>query len=131
MLSHVANGSLQLEVELLQAGSADARIVEQHTLDLAHELRGVRGVRIERTYARAPADAKGLDVAAIGSLLVSLGGAVGAVTALVGVLRGWVTREEGRKIRVRIDDRELELSGASRDEEQQLIDAFVRSVDRG
>lgn len=125
----MTNDPFLLQVELVPSTSVDERVVEQQTLDLADELRGVRGVEVDRARAEVPPDAKALDVAAIGSLLVSLGGAGGAITALVGVLRGWVTREQGRKIRIRIDGRELELSGASRNEEQQLIDAFVRTVD--
>jgi hypothetical protein len=122
------NDTVQFEIQLVPADDLNDRVVEQQTLDLAQELRAVRGVEIERARAEAPADAKALDAAVIGSLLGTLGGPAGAITALVGVLGAWVTRARGRKIRVRINDRELELSGASRDEEQQLIDAFVRSV---
>jgi len=128
MLLHMPNDTVQFEIQLVPADDLNDRVVEQQTLDLAHELRAVRGVEIERARAEAPADAKALDAAVIGSLLGTLGGPAGAITALVGVLGAWVTRARGRKIRVRINDRELELSGASRDEEQQLIDAFVRSV---
>ena len=120
------NDPVRLEVELIPSASLDKRVVEQQTVDLARELRGVRGVEVDRVRTEAPADAKALDLAAIGSLLVSLGGAGGAITALIGVLQGWMGREAGRTIRLRIGDRELELTGASRDEEQKLIDAFIR-----
>jgi hypothetical protein len=116
-----------VELELLPAEGADEGTVEKQTTDLAGELRAVRGVVVERAESQAPADAKGLGFAAIGSLLVSLTGAGGAVTALVGVLASWVGREQGRKIRVKIGDRELELTGGSREEEQQLIEEFRRS----
>jgi hypothetical protein len=124
----MAATSPSVELELLPAEGADERAVERQTIDLANELRGVRGVVVERAESAAPPGGKGVNLAAIGSLLVSLTGPGGAVAAVVGVLSSWVGRENGRKIRVKIGDNEVELSGASRDEEQQLIDAFERSV---
>jgi hypothetical protein len=122
-------GPRPLEVELLPGTTADLRTVEQQTIALAKELRAVRGVTVDRARAAPPEGAKAFDVAAIGELLMTVGGAGGALTALVGVLRSWVTRESGRKIRVRVGEREFEMTGASRNEEQELIRLFATSVE--
>lgn len=127
----MSNDTVQIAVELVPSPSADDRVAEQQTQELAAELRGVRGVAVERATTVAPEDAKSVDFAAIGSLLVSLSGAGGPIAALVGVLGGWVNRESGRKIRVKVGDKEIELTGANQDQAQQLIDAFTASVADG
>ena len=104
--------------------------MERQTGAFADELRGVRGIKVERARTEAPADAKALDAALIGTVLVSLGGAGGAITALVGVLGSWVTRANGRKIRVRIGETELELTGAGQDEQRELVKVFADAVAR-
>jgi Effector Associated Constant Component 1 len=123
--------SRSLELDLIPVGNLVAVALDRQTTDLLRELQVIPGVRAERARAEAPVDAKALDVATLGSILVSLGGAGGAVTALVGVLRGWVTRQAGRKLRVRIGDRELEITGADRDEERALIALFTSVVESG
>jgi hypothetical protein len=119
------------EIELVPSAASDERSTEQQTVNLAAELKAIRGVTVHRSHTQAPAAAKGLDVAAIGTLVGSLGPVAGAVGALVGVLRSWITRDDGRTLRVRLGDREIELTGANRDEERRLIDLFTSSVERG
>lgn len=123
--------SAAFEVELVPSSGSDERGAEQQTIDLAQELRSIRGVEVDRAHSEAPDDTKGLDVAAVGALIGAVSPIAGAAAALVGALRSWVTRDEGRKIKVRIGDRELELTGASRDEERELIDLFTSSVESG
>jgi hypothetical protein len=122
-MSDTATFELQLET----ATAGDERGLEQLTSALSDELRQVRGARVERVRVEAPEQTKGLDAATIGSLLVSLTSAGGALTALVGVLSGWIRRDRGRRITVKIGDRSIELSDATLDQEQQLIDAFVKA----
>ena len=120
------------QLELVSAHASGPLALEQQTADLARELREVRGITVDRVQTDAPEEAKGLDWAEIGSLLGSIGGPAGAaIGALVGVLHSWIGREEGRKIRVKIGDRELELTGAGKDERRELIALFTRSVENG
>src|SRR5262249_47953981 len=121
----VPSDQVKLDVQLVPSTSADARVVEQQTADLVRELREVRGVAVERATTEAPEGAKGLDVAAIGSLLVSFAGPPGAaIAAVAAVLKAWVGRDQGRKIRVKIGDREIEIDGASPEAEKKLIAEF-------
>lgn len=124
-------GVAGFEIELIPSSGTGEGAEEQQTVDLAQELRSIRGVNVDRFHTNAPDDAKGLDVAAIGALIGAVSPVAGAVAALVGALRSWVTRDQGRKIRVRVGERELELSGASRDEERELIALFTKSVESG
>jgi hypothetical protein len=124
--------SVSFELQLVPAHASDPLALEQQTTDLARELAEVRGLTVDRVRTEAPEEAKGLGWATIGSLLGTVGGPAGTVIgALAGVLTSWIGREEGRRIRVKIGDRELELTGVKRDEQRELIALFTRSVENG
>lgn len=125
--------SISFQLELVPVATAsDPLALEQQTTDLARELGEVRGITVDRVQTDAPGGAKGAGWATIGSLLGTLGGPAGtAITALLGVLHSWIGREQGRKIRIKIEDRELELTGATRDDKQQLMALFAQSVENG
>jgi hypothetical protein len=120
-----------LTLNLFARDEVGERAREQQTSELAEELRSIRGVQVSRARGEVEEGAKAVDLAVVGEVIVALGGAGGAVTALVGVLRAWIKREKGRKIRVVVGDREIELTGARREEERELISLFERSVERG
>ena len=86
--------SAAFELELVPSPGSDGRAAERQTVDLAQELGSIRGVEVGRARSQAPADTKGLDVAAIGALIGAVSPVAGAVAALVGALRSWVTRDE-------------------------------------
>jgi hypothetical protein len=67
-------------------------------------------------------------VAAVGALLVSLGGAATSINEIVTVVRAWLGRGGGakRSIKLTIGGDVLELSEVSRDEQDRLVDLFVR-----
>jgi hypothetical protein len=72
---------------------------------------------------KAPADAKG-DPVTVGMLIVSLANSAGLV-GICQVARGWVNRDQGRRITVKDGKRTLEITGASSEQQQQVIDAFL------
>jgi len=76
---------------------------------------------------------KGLDLAAVGALLVQVKGSVELVTTVVGVLRSWLRRGSSprRTVRISIDGRTLELSAASDEQQQRLVEEFVRALPHG
>jgi hypothetical protein len=121
----------QIALQLVSTDAVDPRAREQQTVDLASELSSIRGVKVGRVGSEAPEGAKGVDLATIGQMVVALGGAGGPVTALVGVLTSWISRGSGRKVVVKIGDNEIQLDGASRGQQQELIDLYERSVERG
>ena len=71
----------------------------------------------------------GAEVAALGSLLVTLGTtAVSSVVPnLANTLQSWLTRHERRKISLEIGGDKLEVTGVSDKEQQRLIDAWISS----
>jgi hypothetical protein len=69
----------------------------------------------------------GGEVAALGSLLVTLGASAGTtiIPNLVNTLQSWITRNERRKISLEMGGDKLEVTGISDKEQQRLIDAWI------
>ena len=80
----------------------------------------------------APEGSRGLDVAALGALLVQAGGAAQAVASVVTVLRGWLKRSPShRTVRITVGGQSIELSEATEAQQQQLVDQFLATVGDG
>jgi hypothetical protein len=52
------------------------------------------------------------------------------VEAMVRVLTGFVKRNDGRKVRVKIGDNEIAIDRASEENIERLVDAFVSAAER-
>lgn len=118
---------------LITFGEADAdaeshdRLARQLRLELA--ALAVDEVRLSSTGS-APPGAKGI-AASTGELVVSLANSAAfatVLTSLVQVLRAWIARGQARHVILKDGERSLELTGASLDQQQQAVDAFVRSM---
>jgi len=75
----------------------------------------------------APPGTRGLDVAEVGSLVVLLGQSATGLSAVVGAVRAWLARGHGprRTSRIEIGGDVLELSEASRQDQDHLVSLFV------
>lgn len=69
-----------------------------------------------------PEGAKGLPPAAA-KVLITLAKASG-VTALINVFGPWLSRDRSRTLKLQLGDSTLELSGLSKDEQQELTEWF-------
>jgi hypothetical protein len=119
------DGELRL---LLDEDGADAERVDVLTGHLRRELAQLDVERVSPLHAgEAPPGTRGLDVAAVGGLLVVLGQSATALTAVVAAIRGWLARSPGpaRTVRVELGGDVLELSQASAAEQDRLIELFV------
>ena len=120
--------SAQLSLHIAEDG-ADAERIDALTGHLRREL---LQLDVEDVTAvpggPAPDGARVVDVAAIGALLVSLGGAAGGLKEVVTVVRGWLSRGDKvrRTVKIEIGGDTLELSEASLADQDRLIDIFVR-----
>ncbi len=103
----------------------------------------VRGLRAELLEApvdsvRAPAagpapeGSRAVGVAAVGALVVTLKGTVELVEQVMGIVRGWWRRRpEQRSLRITVGEQSLELSHVSDEQQQRLVDEFIRRVAAG
>jgi len=111
---------------------ADAEQIDALTGFLRQELLLLDVEHVTRASGGdAPAGSKGMDVAAIGGLLVSLGGSAAGLKDVVAVIRAWLSRGGGarRTVRIEIAGDVLELSEVSLADQNKLVDLFVRRHD--
>jgi hypothetical protein len=71
-----------------------------------------------------PDDAKAGGGLALDMLAVSLTPAM--LTAVVAVVRSWLSRQGDRRVKLKIGDDILELSGVSQDDQHRLVDDWLR-----
>lgn len=110
-----------------EEGSDDARL-EELALALRQELLAldVRSVEPCRE-GEAPPGTRGGLAALAGVLSVSFAPGLQMVGAVVAVVRDWLRRSgSGRTVKLSIDGDVIELTGASDEMQQQLVDAWVR-----
>ncbi|GAA0922597.1 hypothetical protein GCM10009554_00250 [Kribbella koreensis] len=117
----------EVRVGVLEDG-ADAARLEELALLLRQELLtlDVRSVEQVREGA-APAGTRGGLAAVAGLLSVSVVPGLQAVGAVVAVVRDWLRRSGGgHTIKLSMDGDTIELTGATDEVQQRLVDAWVR-----
>jgi hypothetical protein len=74
-----------------------------------------------------PPGARAIGVSAVGALIVALGKSAESPRSVVSVIGDWLQRGGGtqRMVRLELDGDTLELSRASRADQERLIDLFV------
>lgn len=79
------------------------------------------------TKEMAPQRSKGAELAALGSLLVTLGAsaATSIIPNLANTLQSWLTRNERHKISLEIGGDKLEVTGLSDLEQQKLVELWI------
>ena len=120
----------EVRIELFEP-DADPEEMDRLTSDLRLELLELDVDSVSPVSAGpAPLDSKGLELAAIGTLLVYAKNSLPLVSAVVSAVRAWVQRgvSSGRTLKVTVDGKTLELSAATEDQQQQVVDEFLRSL---
>lgn len=116
-----------LRVQLSEEG-ADAERLDALTGFLRQELLQLDVEDITALRAgEPPPGARGLDLAAVGGLLVGLGSSADALRAVISAITGWLARAGGsrRSVRLEIGGDVLELSDASVADQDRLVELFV------
>lgn len=109
-----------LQLELVASGAEPAE-VEDALRRLHDELETVGGIDVSRPEGSAQRGAKAGEFSLVGQLLVTLLGSGGVAVAMVGVLKDWLTRHQGMKLRVKRGNDEIEVSGTTPDELAKLL----------
>jgi hypothetical protein len=118
----------ELVLRLSEEG-ADPERLDLLTGYLRQELLGLDVEDVRRASVEgAPPGARGIDVAALGGLVVSLGHSAAGLTDLIGAVRRWLSSGRGvrRTVTIELAGDRLELSEVSAAEQDRLIDLFVR-----
>lgn len=78
------------------------------------------------TAGDAPPGAKGVELLALGGLIVQLGRSSRVLREVVDAVRDWVGRTGARSVKMTIDGDVLEVTGASTSDVQALVETWVR-----
>ncbi len=120
------------EVTILTGGDALRR--ERLTRSLFDELSGVDGLDVRfapEAHGVSGVGAKGGGMLADASLWVFMTASVRAGSrVLLAAIRAWTEREKHRMVRLTMDDRTIEISSATAQSQERLVDAFLHGDER-
>jgi hypothetical protein len=118
-----------LAIQLSEPGSDPERL-DELTTQLREELLALDVDDVERVHAGdAPPDTRGIELAAIGALLVTVQQSTDVVAHVVDTVRAWLKRspEPTRTVHITLGDQTIELSAASSAQQDDLVAAFIRA----
>ncbi len=122
--------STELQIEIVDP-TADDQELDKLSDSLRQELLELDVDSVSRPAGgQAPDGSKGLDLAAVGALLVALKSSVEVATQVVSAVRSWMRRTKAptQTLKLTMNGQTLELSAATQDQQQQLVDAFVSAA---
>jgi hypothetical protein len=123
----------QIRVEFLADADTDPAELDALTRELSAEILQVDEVdRVDEVSAGpAPAGSKGLDLAAIGSLVVAMAPGLQAVGKVVEVVRSWLSRRSGSAppLQMTIGDQSITVV-ADKEQQDALVAAFIEALSR-
>jgi hypothetical protein len=115
----------EVKIELA-VDDAEAEEFDRLTANLRRELLQLDVDDVTRLReGPPPPGTRAVELVALGSLIVALGQAVGALSGVVHAVQGWLRHKPDRKVRLEIDGDVLELSGATVDQQQRLVDEWL------
>jgi hypothetical protein len=118
--------SATLGIQLAVGPDADAEEVAASTEQLRRELLDLEVEAVEVPTAGAPPPgAKGIELAALGTLAVTVAQSQ-LLTGVVAAVRSWLAGSPQRTIKLELDGDALELSGLSSREQRRLTDEWLR-----
>src|SRR5262245_31606923 len=121
-------GAEQIELRVALDGSDDDEALAESAGQLLDELSELDVDDVQpATAGDAPAGSKGIELVALGALIVKLARSGKILGQVVGVVRDWMTRNSASSVRLEIDGDVLEIKGVvSPDERKTLIDSWVQ-----
>jgi hypothetical protein len=76
-----------------------------------------------------PAGSRAGEVVSLTDLVLTAAGSAGVMSALTQLVGAWVQRGGSRKAQVTVGDKSLTLEGASVDQQERLVKAFLESLE--
>jgi hypothetical protein len=117
---------LLLGVRVAVGPDGDAEELAEVTRQFRRELLAldVEAVRTP-TEGDAPAGSKGLELAALGALVVTVGRSQ-VLSSVLAAVRSWLAGSQQRSVRLELDGDVLELTGVSSKEQRRLTDEWLQ-----
>ena len=120
-----ADEVLAVRVEIASAGDVEPARLEELARSVRRELNELEVESVEPAVAGTPpARAQAGEVLALGALVVTVVKSAGSMLPVVRALQEWASRG-GRTVKLDIGGDTIELTGASREQQDRLIAAWV------
>jgi hypothetical protein len=114
--------STQLAINFSVDDDVSARELEELTAAMRRELLQLDVMAVDRVSGGpAPDGAKGIELAQIGALIVSLGKATPVLGQVVEVIQAWAARSPNRTVKLTLDGDTLELNGVTESQQHLVI----------
>ena len=117
---------MELAIELLAEPDTDDQELAELAFRLRGELLDLDVEAVEPAAAgQAPADAMGVELLAIGALVVRCVLCPDVLRSVVSGVRSWASRQRMRSVKITLDGDSLELTGVRSAEQERLIDLWI------
>lgn len=115
-----------LAIEVTGDDGADEEELEELIHGLREELAALDVEQVELAVGgAAPPGSKGVELMALGALIVKLIRTAGGLPTLVGVVASWIERTSARSVRIDMNGDVLEVTGISSSDQRALIEAWL------
>ncbi|MEN3616086.1 hypothetical protein AAH979_42280 [Plantactinospora sp. ZYX-F-223] len=117
----------------VRAAGDDPADVEESAVRLRQELLDLDVDEVRPVGAgEIPPGARAVDVAAVGAVLVVLQQSTGLITSVVGLMQAWAgSRPRGNEVEMTVGDHTIRLTAATSEQQERLVDEFIKAVSRG
>ena len=129
----MAGAQAQLAAFVDAGPDSDAEELAELTRRLRGQLLELDVDKVEpATGGEAPAGSKGIELLAIGGLVIQFAMKSEVLKSVVDATTAWLGRQQGRSVKLTLDGDTLEVTGVSSDEQRRLVDLWVaRHADDG
>lgn len=112
----------QLEINLRVDDDVSPLEMEELTAAIRRELLQLDVQSVDRVSGGpAPEGAKGIELAALGALIVNLGKATPVLGQVIDVIQAWAARSPNRTVKLTLEGDTLELGGMSETQQRQVV----------
>jgi hypothetical protein len=119
----VGAGATTLRIELRAQRDMEAEELDGAARLLREELLALDVLDVRSMHVPAPPGTRAVEAVATGTLLVTLNAGLLAIVAHA--VHAWIARGGSRSAVLQIGTDRIEITGASREDQQRLVDAFV------
>ena len=122
----MAGSHVQLAAVVDAGPDSDAEELAELTQRLRGQLLELDVDAVEpATGGEAPAGSKGVELLAIGGLVIQFAMKSETLRSVVDATSAWLGRQQGRSVKLTLDGDTLEVTGVSSDEQRRLVDLWV------
>jgi hypothetical protein len=120
------DGSLASASIEIQEEDASPEELDRLAEGLSRELSDLDVDRVSKaTAGDAPPGTRAFEIAAVGALIVEFARSTEILSKVVNVIKSWLGNRQHQSIKIQVDGDTLEIAGASSEQQEQVIQAWI------